>query len=185
MGRVKRSNALSWIFMRYVLVMLGSLVGLMIVAWLLLYLLISVGCIYPANYAEQKINEAYDTILRADKVTAEMIPALCDYVIFSENGEKIGGDLSEQYEQIAWNVAKYGNASGKYFYKVIVRENEYVVSFFEGAFYRTTECDEYYVSDWSGSDYHHSVHTFWKKNQKADAACIRRNQTNKGSKSGI
>ena len=146
MGRVKRSNALSWIFMRYVLVMLGSLVGLVIVAWLLLYLLISVGCIYPANYAEQKINEAYDTILRADKVTAEMIPALCDYVIFSENGEKIGGDLSEQYEQIAWNVAKYGNASGKYFYKVIVRENEYVVlqyrltpqyhSAFEGAFYR-------------------------------------------------
>lgn len=127
MGRVKRSNALSWIFMRYVLVMLGSLVGLVIVAWLLLYLLISVGCIYPANYAEQKINEAYDTILRADKVTAEMIPALCDYVIFSENGEKIGGDLSEQYEQIAWNVAKHGNASGKYFYKVIVRENEYVV----------------------------------------------------------
>lgn len=113
--------------MRYVLVMLGSLVGLVIVAYLLLYLLISVGCIYPANYAEQKINEAYDTILRADKVTAEMIPALCDYVIFSENGEKIGGDLSEQYEQIAWNVAKYGKASGKYFYKVIVRENEYVV----------------------------------------------------------
>ena len=67
MGRVKRSNALSRIFMRYVLVMLGSLVGLVIVAYLLLYLLISVGCIYPANYAEQKINEAYDTILRADK----------------------------------------------------------------------------------------------------------------------
>ena len=66
--------------MRYVLVMLGSLVGLVIVAYLLLCLLISVGCIYPANYAEQKINEAYDTILRADKVTAEMIPALCDYV---------------------------------------------------------------------------------------------------------
>ena len=53
--------------MRYVLVMLGSLVGLVIVAYLLLCLLISVGCIYPANYAEQKINEAYDTILRADK----------------------------------------------------------------------------------------------------------------------
>ena len=56
----------------------------------MLSLLISVGCIYPANYAEQKINEAYDTILRADKVTAEMIPALCDYVIFSENDAKDG-----------------------------------------------------------------------------------------------
>ena len=32
--------------MRYVLVMLGSLVGLVIVAYLLLYLLISVGCMY-------------------------------------------------------------------------------------------------------------------------------------------
>lgn len=41
--------------MRYVLVMLGSLVGLVIVAYLLLYLLISVGCIYPANYAEQRL----------------------------------------------------------------------------------------------------------------------------------
>ena len=79
------------------------------------------------RYVTEQTFDAYDTILRADKVTAEMIPALCDYVIFSENGEKIGGDLSEQYEQIAWNVAKYGNASGKYFYKVIVRENEYVV----------------------------------------------------------
>ena len=41
--------------MRYVLVMLGSLVGLVIVAYLLLYILISVGCIYPANYAEQNV----------------------------------------------------------------------------------------------------------------------------------
>ena len=47
MGRVKRSNALSWIFMRYVLVMLGSLVGLVIVSWLLpvLWVGVLVGCI--------------------------------------------------------------------------------------------------------------------------------------------
>ena len=101
--------------MRYVLVMPGSLVGLVIVAYLLLYLLISVGCIYPANYAEHKINEAYDTILRADKVTAEMISALCDYVIFSENGEKIGVCLSEKDVQIAWKVAKGRDSFGKYF----------------------------------------------------------------------
>ena len=55
-----------------------------------------------AHLLAHKINEAYDTILRADKVTAEMIPALCDYVIFSENGEKIGGDLSEQYEPVSY-----------------------------------------------------------------------------------
>ncbi len=40
--------------MRYVLVMLGSLVGLVIVAYLLLYLLISVGCIYR-NYQSKRL----------------------------------------------------------------------------------------------------------------------------------
>ena len=127
MGRIRKSNTLSRIFMRYVLVMLGSLVGLVIATYLILYIFISLEFIYPANFAEQKINEAYDTILYADEVTAEMIPPLCNYVIFSESGERIGGNLSEQYEQIAWNAAKYGNASGKYFYKVISREKEYVV----------------------------------------------------------
>ena len=127
MGRVKRSNALSSIFMRYVLVMLGSLVGLVIATYLLLYLFVSVGGVYPANYAEQKINETYDTILYADEVTEEIIPPLCNYVVFSKDGEKIDGNLPEKYEQTAWNVAKYGTASGKYFYKVILRENEYVV----------------------------------------------------------
>ena len=181
--------------MRYVLVMLGSLVGLVIVAWLLLCLLISVGCIYPANYAEQKINEAYDTILHADKVTAEMIPALCDYVIFSENGEKIGGDLSEQYEQIAWNVAKYGNASGKYFYKSNCKENEYVVlqyrltpqyhSAFEGAFYMNAQNVMSIMSVIERQRLSSFRPYVLEKESKADAACIRRNRTNKGSKSGI
>ena len=69
MGRVKRSNALSRIFMRYVLVMLGSFVGLVIAICLILFTFISLGWIYPANFAEQKINEAYDTILYADEVT--------------------------------------------------------------------------------------------------------------------
>lgn len=181
--------------MRYVLVMLGSLVGLVIVAYLLLYLLISVGCIYPANYAEQKINEAYDTILRADKVTAEMIPALCDYVIFSENGEKIGGDLSEQYEQIAWNVAKYGNASGKYFYKVIVRENEYVVLQYRlTPQYHSAFLREHFIGPQNVMSIMSVIGAVaiiiipsirFGKESKADAACIRRNRTNKGSKSGI
>ncbi len=158
--------------------------------------MISVGCIYPANYAEQKINEAYDTILRADKVTAEMIPALCDYVIFSENGEKIGGDLSEQYEQIAWNVAKYGNASGKYFYKVIVRENEYVVlqyrltpqyhsAFFEGAFYRPQNVMSIMSVIGAVAIIIIPSIRFGKRIKKQMQPVLDAIRTNKGSKSGI
>ena len=127
MGRMKRSNALSSIFMRYVLVMLGAFAALVAGTYLILYILVDVGYIYPANFAEEKINEAYDTILNADEVTEEIIPPLCHYVLFSKDGERIGGNMPKQYEQIAWDAAAHGKASGKYFYKVISRREEYVV----------------------------------------------------------
>lgn len=127
MGRIKRSNTLSGIFMRYVLVMLGALFALGLCTVLIFNILVNMGIIYPANYAERKINEAYDLIQSADEVTKDMIPPLCHYVIFSIDGKKLSGDMSEDSVEIARNVANHGNASGNYFYKVISRPNEYVV----------------------------------------------------------
>ena len=126
MGRI-RGNTLSGIFMRYVLVMLGALFTLGLCTVLIFNILVNMGIIYPANYAERKINEAYDLIQNADKVTEDMIPPLCHYAIFSIDGAILGGDMSEDSVEIAWNVANHGNASGNYFYKVISRTNEYVV----------------------------------------------------------
>ena len=129
MGRVKKrkSSTLSGIFLRYVLVMLGLLLTLGICTVLIFNILVNLGGIYPANYAERKINEAYDTIQNADEVTEEMIPVLCHYVIFSEDGEVLRGNMTEDSVEIAWNVANRGTASGDYFYKVIPRSNETVV----------------------------------------------------------
>lgn len=127
MGRIKKSSNLSSVFMRYVLVMLGSLVVFGASIYLILYILVYTGFVYPANFAEQRIQEAYDTILNADEVTKDMIPPLCHYIIFSKDGEKKQGNLSEQYEQIAREVANGKKASGEYFYKVISRREECVV----------------------------------------------------------
>ena len=129
MGRVekRRSSTLSGIFLRYVLAMLGLLLTLGICTVLIFNILVNLGGIYPANYAERKINEAYDTIQNADEVTEEMIPVLCHYVIFSEDGEVLRGNMTEDSVEIAWNVANRGTASGDYFYKVIPRSNETVV----------------------------------------------------------
>ena len=129
MGRVekRRSSTLSGIFLRYVLAMLGLLLTLGICTALIFNILVNLGGIYPANYAERKINEAYDTIQNADEVTEEMIPVLCRYVIFSEDGEVLGGNMAEDSVKIAWNVSNHGTASGDYFYKVIPRSDEYVV----------------------------------------------------------
>ena len=127
MGRIRKSNTLSGIFMRYVLVMLGALFTLGVCTIFIFNILVNTGIIYPANYTERKINEAYDLIQNANEVTEDMIPPLCHYVIFSMEGEKLSGDMSGHSLEIAWNVANHGHASGDYFYKVISRQMEYVV----------------------------------------------------------
>lgn len=123
----KKSSTLSSIFLRYVLIMLGALLSLGIAAILLFNLLVNTGCIYPANYAERGILEAYASIQNADTVTEELIPPLCHYVVFSANGEILGGNMPEPSIAAAWKAANDGTASGSYFYKVIPRPSEYVV----------------------------------------------------------
>lgn len=127
MGRIRKSNTLSGIFMQYVLIMIVSFLALVVCAFVIFNILINTGYIYPANYAEQKINEAYSTIQKADEVTKDMIPALSHYVVFSANGDVLSGDMTEDSIKIAWNVVNGRNSSGKYFYKVVTRLNEYVV----------------------------------------------------------
>ncbi|MDY5032391.1 MAG: HAMP domain-containing sensor histidine kinase [Blautia sp.] len=129
MGRIekRRGSTLSGIFLRYVLVMLGLLLTLGTCTVLIFNILVNAGGIYPANYAERKISEAYDLIQNADEVTEDMIPVLCHYVIFSMDGEVLRGNMPEDSVEIAWNVANHGTASGDCFYKAIPRADECVV----------------------------------------------------------
>lgn len=128
MGRIeKRSGTLGGVFMRYVLIVLGALLMLGAGIVLIFSILINTGYIYPANYAEQKINEEYESIRKADEVTEDMILPLCHYVIFSLDGKKLSGNMAEDSLEIAWNAAENGKAFGRYFYKVISRSDEYVV----------------------------------------------------------
>ncbi|MGN1168228.1 MAG: sensor histidine kinase [Lachnospiraceae bacterium] len=129
MGRVekRKGSTLSAIFLRYVLVMLGLLLTLGICTIVIFNILVNIGGIYPANYAERKINEAYDLIQNVDEVTEDIIPVLCHYAIFSTDGEVLSGNMPEDSVEIAWNVVNHGTASGNYFYKVIPRSDEYVV----------------------------------------------------------
>ena len=127
MGRIRKSNTLSGIFMQYVLIMIMSFLALVVCTYVIFGILINTGYIYPANYTEQKINEAYSTIQNADEVTKDMIPALSHYVVFSTNGEVLSGDMAEDSVKTAWNAVNGDDSTRKYFYKVVPRLNEYVV----------------------------------------------------------
>ena len=129
MGRIKNKSTitLSRVFLKYVLAMLVGLLILGIGIVLLFNSLVNRGCIYPANYAERRIEEAYETLQNAEEVTEDMIPALSQYAVFSLDGSLLNGNMSDDSISIARSAAMNGTASGKYFYKVIARQNEYLV----------------------------------------------------------
>lgn len=129
MGRVKkrRGTSLSAIFLRYLLIMLGALFALGICIIVTFNILVNIGAVYPANYAEKKISEAYEIIQNADEVTEDVIPPLCRFVVFTLNGDVVSGNMQKDSIKIAWEVVNDRQASGRYFYKVIKRQDEYVV----------------------------------------------------------
>jgi signal transduction histidine kinase len=82
--------------------------------------------ILPANYAEQKIESNRSIILKANKVTENMIPEDCSYGVYNEKGTMLYGDFSIRASKNAWvAMQKDQNSSGiRSYYKVFHLENK-------------------------------------------------------------
>ncbi len=135
MGRVKSKDkrnkrgtiGLGSMFEAYTFLMGFALLIWAAISLFAFNLLINAGVIYPANYAEYRISEAFEQIETANEVTADLIPEVCRYVVFSEDGQVLSGDLDEKDVETAWKVLSNMNYSDGRFYKVISRPDEYVV----------------------------------------------------------
>ena len=135
MGRVKskdkrnkrRGLGLGSLFEAYTFLMGFALIIWAAVFYFAFNMLTNIGVIYPANYAEYRIDEVCEQIETASEVTADLIPDVCHYVVFSEDGEVLAGDLSEKDVETAWKVLSNKNYSDGKFYRVILRTDEYVV----------------------------------------------------------
>lgn len=133
MERVKKQKSISKIFAVYIIFFCIAVI--ILVASVLVFLQISVqrGLILPANYYEQKIEGNRDDIAKAEDVK-EFIPQGCKYVVYDLNGNVIQGNTSETKASDIWNILRSDRRSeGKYFYKVIQREDgicvvEYIIS---------------------------------------------------------
>lgn len=88
--------------------------------------------IYPARYAEQQAALAAPVIEQAKEVSEDMIPELCRYALFDENGNLIAGNLQGKAAKRAWEAVEgrpsnMGGVIGGYYYKVIRRVAGYCV----------------------------------------------------------
>lgn len=136
MGRVKSKDkknkrgtlGLGSMFEVYIFLMGFALLIWAAISLFAFNLLINAGVIYPANYAEYRISEVSEQIKTANEVTSDLIPEVCRYVVFSDDGEVLSGNLNEKDVETARKVlANNNNYSDDRFYKIIIRSDEYVV----------------------------------------------------------
>ena len=81
------------------------LVGLLFSIFLFTF---SANIVLPANYAESQISLSKDRIASSSSITADIIPELVDYAVFSKEGQFLAGNLSEKEAFKAWDVMKKG-----------------------------------------------------------------------------
>jgi len=86
---------------------------------------LSTNIVLPANYAETQISLSRDRIASSSTITADIIPDLVDYAVFSKEGKFLAGNLSEKEAFKAWDAMKKEQSRGiSQFYSFIERENE-------------------------------------------------------------
>ncbi|MBR6402486.1 MAG: HAMP domain-containing histidine kinase [Eubacterium sp.] len=128
MDRIKKKkNTLGGLFLQYVVIMIISLFVYSAIAFGIFLLLIEMGQIYPSNYPEVMIGQRYQDIKNSDVVTEDIIPDCCRYVVFDADGHYLDGNMDDNSAEVAWNAVIHENVMDRYYYKVIVRKNQYVV----------------------------------------------------------
>lgn len=124
----EKSISISIFYLKYIMYMIISILLICIIDFLFFYVLINLGLVYPANYAEKQIKNVQGMIEDADTITEDLIPDLCQYVVFGLDGNVKAANMGENNIKEAWDAV-----NGKYFsslavfYKVIKRKNEYCV----------------------------------------------------------
>ena len=83
MGLIRDKKSLRGIFIRYILCFGLATILLIAVYSFLFTIMIQKHIILPANYSEQKLEENSSVILKANKVTENLIPDGCSYGVYN------------------------------------------------------------------------------------------------------
>lgn len=123
MERVKKQKSISKIFAMYIVAFCIAAIILVLFYSALFIIGLQTGYILPANYYEQKIEKQRKTIEQTEDVK-DLIPQECKYAVYDLNGNMLQGNVSESKALDMWNIVQSDSrSSGKYFYKVIQRDN--------------------------------------------------------------
>lgn len=117
------------VFMRYALC-LALAVFMVIAVNVGAYLFcVSIGAIYPLTSISTAIEREKDNLRSVRQVEESDIPYPCEYVIFTKDGQYVGGSIGWEYSTAIWNTCMEGGKTrdGSYLYSVIEREDEILI----------------------------------------------------------
>jgi Signal transduction histidine kinase len=125
MERVKKQKSISKIFAIYIMFFCIVTILLAIFDFILFQIGLNSGFILPANYYEQKIEKQREEIAKVEGVKVkDFIPDECNYIVYDSIGNVFYSNVSETKAIDIWNLVQSDKRSeGKYYYKVISREN--------------------------------------------------------------
>lgn len=118
-----------FVFMRYVLILVFSLLYAVFVTFGFYLLGVKNEVIYPLNKVSMEIDNAKEYLKTVHTVTDEDIPFLCEYALFTNAGEYKSGSLGIETSKIIWKSCIENNitSASPYLYNVIQRENEVLI----------------------------------------------------------
>lgn len=117
------------VFMQYAL-FLACTVFIVITANVGAYLLgVNAGVIYPLNRISTAIENAKGNLQAAKQLSKDDIPPLCEYAIFTKDGQYEGGSVAPKDSALIWNICmENGRTSDNpYLYSVIDRKDEVLI----------------------------------------------------------
>jgi len=117
------------VFMQHAL-FLAFTVFIVITVNLGAYLLgVNMGVIYPLNSVSAAIENAKGNLQSAQQLTQSDIPPLCEYVLFTKEGQYELGSIAPEDSTLVWNICiENGRTSDNpYLYSVIDREEEVLI----------------------------------------------------------
>ena len=100
----RREWPIGLFFLKY---FLYTFVGIVLTVLLLactFAILLRSDAVYSAGYAEKQAKAAVEAIQRAEQVTPDLIPALCQYAVFDKEGHILSTDMGDKEVRRAWNV---------------------------------------------------------------------------------
>ena len=103
---LKVKKNLRGIFIRYIICFGIAAILLIVLYAFVFYLMLENNIILPANYSEHKIEGNRSAILKADKVTSNLIPYGCSYGVYNEDGKLLYGNFTTKQAKEAWTAIK-------------------------------------------------------------------------------